>query len=297
MIHPKVYTSTTAFGRMPLAVILNQAEGVGLTNLELSSGTDGDPHLLQLLLSARKHRGFSFLIHNYFPPPSEPFVLNLASKELGIRVKSIDLAKRALDLCAQLGATIYSIHAGFCFDAAPDDLGNRQGHLERISLSDATGVFLESIAVLVDEGKQRGVQILIENNVVTTENLIDGASILHLGVTASGLRALCEETEGLGVLLDLGHLKVSSKTLGLDPKVEFSSVLPLIGGLHLSDNDGVIDSNQPVTHSSWFNESLAECSKFPVVLEVYGLSMSEIKSQVSLVESIMRVGAMSPGKG
>ena len=57
-----------------------------------------------------------YLVHNYFPPPKEEFVLNLGSTNNEIIRKSISLCKKAIDDAVVLGAPCYSIHAGFYFD-------------------------------------------------------------------------------------------------------------------------------------------------------------------------------------
>jgi sugar phosphate isomerase/epimerase len=57
--------------------------------------------------------------------------------------------------------------------------------------------------------------------------------------------------EHLGILLDLGHLKVTATTLGFDLTEFITAVAPAIGAFHLHDNDGTKDQHQPVTADSW----------------------------------------------
>jgi len=45
----------------------------------------------------------NYLIHNYFPPPSKPFVLNLASLDDKLYKQSIDLCINAIKLSKNLG--------------------------------------------------------------------------------------------------------------------------------------------------------------------------------------------------
>lgn len=66
----------------------------GIHRIELSGGAyDGE--MLERLreLAGRAH----FRLHNYFPPPEEPFVFILASAEEEIGSRSIALARRFLE--------------------------------------------------------------------------------------------------------------------------------------------------------------------------------------------------------
>ena len=77
-----VFVSTSCFAANDLSKTLNLAETVGLRNLELGICTNAsNAPIRELLRTAQRQRGFSFLIHNYFPPPAEDFVLNLASPD------------------------------------------------------------------------------------------------------------------------------------------------------------------------------------------------------------------------
>ena len=74
----KIYVSTGAFKTQDIDMILQICVSNGVHNLELSSGTHFAEGLLDLV---RAHHGrpMQYLVHNYFPPHRDPFVLNLAS--------------------------------------------------------------------------------------------------------------------------------------------------------------------------------------------------------------------------
>ena len=50
----------------------------GFGNIELSGGTEYYENYIEDLLVLKKTFNLRYLIHNYFPPPKEHFVLNLA---------------------------------------------------------------------------------------------------------------------------------------------------------------------------------------------------------------------------
>ena len=81
-----------------------------ITNIELSGGT---PNVEQLDKLLSLNSECNFQIHNYFPPPKEAFVFNLASEDELIFAKSFHHAHTAIDLAEKLGSKFYSFHAVF----------------------------------------------------------------------------------------------------------------------------------------------------------------------------------------
>ena len=72
-------------------------------------------------------------------------------------------------------------------------------------------------------------------------------------------------------LLDVAHLKVSAKTLGLDFERELAQYLPCAQYVHISDNDGKTDSNRAFEEQSELFEQLSQFdfSNKTISLEVY----------------------------
>ena len=64
-------------------------------------------------------------MHNYFPPPKNPFVLNLASSNNKILNLSLKHICKAIKLTSRIGAKYYSFHAGFLVDPMVDRLGKK----------------------------------------------------------------------------------------------------------------------------------------------------------------------------
>ena len=61
--------------------------------------------------------GCSFLVHNYFPSPRTPFVLNIASAKNIEKQRARRLVERALAICEQIKSPLYGVHAGYLADA------------------------------------------------------------------------------------------------------------------------------------------------------------------------------------
>ena len=285
----EVYLSTGAFGTKALTEILEICLRRGFRYLELSSGTLYHESMKRSLLAAMPK--IQFLVHNYFPTPERPFVLNLASGDAQTLSRSREHCRKAVDLCVELKAPFYSVHAGFCFNAAPAHLGRRQTELERIPKDYAENIFIESLQSLADYAANSNIQIFFENNVLAPFNLTDGKNDLLLAVTPEETLGILEKTRRRNVklLLDVGHLKVSAVSLGFDAEAAVRAMLGEIAAVHLSDNDGFSDSNQGIKENSWFWESILESpGKLFWVLEAYNLTSEVMTSQINLIEGRIR---------
>ena len=287
MEEPFIFLSTGAFGKRSVPEILGLARQNGFQNIELSSGALYQDAMLPEILAAKSE--LRFLVHNYFPTPEKPFVLNLASDDPETLELSRRHCRKAIDLCVQVGAPFYSVHTGFCFHARPDDLGQKQTELKRISKAAAEEIFIASVTQLADYAAERGIALAIENNVFAPFNLEQGKNNLLLGVTAEELLDIFENADrkNLGLLLDVAHLKVSAKTLGFDPEEFIRQTAPFITAVHLSDNDGTKDNNQPVRTDSWFWKPLLIHKPFNRywILEAYNLTPEKIAEQIQVIQS------------
>ena len=91
------------------------------------------------------------------------------------------------------------------------------------------------------------------------------------------------KSDFLGLLLDTAHLKVSSKTLNKNIDEEYLKIKPFIKGLHHSDNDGIVDSNDLINNNYWFLKYCKNHKLIPQVLEVKNITIKEIKNQFKLL--------------
>ena len=144
---------------------------------------------------------------------------------------------------------------------------------------------------LGDYSASKGVDLIIENNVVTPFNLIDGENELLLGVTSDELLRILNAAalENLGLLLDVGHLKVSANALGFCPESFIQDTSHMIKAVHLSDNDGQRDTHHSVSQESWFWKPLFDYVPHEItwILEAYNLPLELIIEQVSLISTMV----------
>jgi sugar phosphate isomerase/epimerase len=282
----KVFVSSGAFGRMSVEEIIASALDGNVSHIELASGTRHDSgNDLERVLSEARSKGYAFLVHNYFPVPAEPFVLNLASADPSNLERSVRHVRNAIDICDSVGSPFYSLHCGFCIDTAPGDLGRAlRGPV--IPVEQALAVFTDCVQDLAEYARAKNMDLLLENNVLSPMN---AGKVQLLGVTPGDIEDLLKRIDrsNVGLLLDVGHLKVSSVTLGFDMNAAAARLAPLVRCCHLSDNDGTEDSNQIVSAGAWFWEPLLGNLGAPPywVLEAYNLRLSTVAQQMALIEA------------
>lgn len=286
-----VYFSSAAFPGLAPEDILRELQSVPGVGLELTAGLHPRSDWRKCLSSWRA-TGVPLLIHNYFPPPAKPFVLNLASPDPAIHMASLALCHEALRLTAEAGAPFYSVHAGFAMNLRPEQLGDHTAQareLDKLDPATAEETFSASIFELAEKARSLGVRLLIENNVVSEPHRRSGLDqALLLSAPASIQRAFARWTHlPVGLLLDVGHAKVTATTLGFDAE-DFFELDHIIEALHLSDNDGLADSNQAFGPDAWFADHVPAFVNIPIVLEVYGLDAPARFQQWKILSSLLR---------
>lgn len=257
----------------------------GIECIELSGGQFSQTYQRDLLSLARQVK---LQVHNYFPPSAEPFVLNLASSDSIILGNSISHVKKAIQLASLLGRPVYSFHAGFRIDPSVKDLGVKLGQSDLTDRVVALEIFGDTVLHLSEFAMHEGVTLLIENNVLSKVNLgVFKEDPLLLTQPEEISRFIKSMPKNIGLLLDVAHLKVSAQTLNFDLIGAHEFLRDLIGAYHLSDNDGVEDTNCPIAENSWFWPYL-KTNLDNYTLEVYGKSAEFLITQRKLVDSKLR---------
>lgn len=290
----RLYVSTNAFQTRHLNSIIDVCKENGFTNLELSACNYFDKTLYDSLIELRREGGFRFLVHHYFPPPGEPFVLNLASNDTYLLELSRQHCRDAIDLSADLGAPFFSVHAGHCYDVRPEQLGKKMAKFDVFPMEEAYDIMIESIQLLADYASKRHIAIAIENHVLTPSFLVNGKNSLLFAVTAEELLGVISNVDrrNVAVLIDVGHLKVSAMTLGFPPEKFLQTLAPFTVAVHLSDNNGSFDEHKKVRKDSWFWDILFACfsENIFLVLESSWCTVKQIVDQKRLLLSGFKNG-------
>lgn len=281
----KISISSCAFPGKNVA----EVEKIALENdfiVEFSSGFRYEEDLIGKFSAAKCKKW----IHNYFPPPKDPFVLNLASMNNAIWNRSVAHARQAIRLAQKNSIPFYSVHAGFCLDPSTEELGRKiQQNQSGFSRSDYWNRFISTLKNLSTEADKAGVNLFVENNVTIVQNMDNKGGTPLLCSEPDEARAMVTAVNHsrFGLLLDTAHLKISAQSLGFT-REEFIEKNKLgIKGIHHSDNDGTLDNNKPLTKDYWFLKYMKEYKHVPHTIEVNRLTVDEVKGQIDLLEKAM----------
>lgn len=286
-----VYVSSGAFRSRAIGEVIDDAVRLGVTRVELSSGLAHAP-ALEHDIRRGMDLGLTFLVHNYFPAPADPKVLNLTAGDPDDLAWSIAHCKRAIDLSVMVGGAFYSLHSGYAAALKAHQLGKPGEQAEAfknaaIDRDAAYGLMIASVREVADYALAKGKSLLLENNVISPVYLSKApANPLLMTDAAEIVRFMTDvDRPNVGFLIDTGHTKVSGTALGFDPHAFMDAVAPHVRALHLSDNDGREDQNLPFDEAAWFFPRLTDFRHVPWVLEAYKLDDQVMARQVAMLEA------------
>ena len=275
-----IYVSTGGYYQ-PADETARLLADAGINGIELSGGQ----HAVGLVdrLAALRDR-VVFQVHNYFPPPAVPFVLNMGSLDEETGQRSLAHVERALECCVAVGADRYSFHAGFLLDPHVNELGQRIQSRQLFDRDECIAAFVGRVCSIATSAAGMGVSVMVENNVLSARNAAEFQGNPLLMCDPDECHQIMKQMpNNVGLLIDVAHLKVSAQTLGFDPAVMFEKCNEWIVGYHLSDNDGLEDSNRPFAHDAWFWRHLKRDAGYYSV-EVYGLAPQDMPQLVDIIE-------------
>ena len=275
-----VYVSTTAIGSKNLKTIVNKFNKFKINNIELSYGIYEKKFEKSFKKLCLKN---NFIFHNYFPKPEKDFVINLASFNKKIRLKSLEFIKKNIDFSAKYGMKYYSFHAGFLIDPKPKSLGKVIPKVLVQPRRKSVKIFITSIIKLSRYAKKKKVKLFIENNVISKLNLIRFKKNPLLMTEPKEIKnIMCKLPKNVKLLMDVAHLKVSSETLRFNLTKSFKDLKKFTGAYHLSDNNGIIDNNKDINKKSWFINLMSRVDF--ISIEVANKNLKKIKDQLNLIQ-------------
>lgn len=275
-----IYLSTGGFSRNTFVETAKLLDSKIVKALELSAGTYCED--LEASLASVK-TDYNLALHNYFPVPKEPFVFNLASGNPTISELSMSHAKKSIELSAKFGSKYYSFHAGYLLDPDVNELGKEIKLTKLIDRTQGLKNFIANVNKLADFAVELGVELLIENNVLSLANSQNFADNPLLMVEAKETELIFEQVrENVHLLIDVAHLKVSANSLGFDAVEYLYKFKPITKGYHLSDNNGEADTNEGFGLDAWFIEHINWNLDY-YSIEVYEKDIQVLHEQYKLV--------------
>lgn len=279
------WVSSACVGASSIADAVEQLAVAGFSNIELTGGTKWYEGLLDDLIQLKQRHGLQYQVHNYFPPPPVPFVLNLASCNDDLYRMSIEHVHTAASISRALGNTRYGVHAGFLIDIRVDEAGRRVGRRQINDRALALQRFSEAFGGLV--AAYPDMEFYIENNVASAANQESIGENAFLFTNYESYLELQRHCPGSRILLDLAHLKVSCHTDGLEFGDQASRLLPLTDYLHVSDNEGLADTNHGLTEvgTDVLDVLRDQVGNQDITFEVY-TGLDQVKASIAAVGAL-----------
>ncbi len=273
-----IYVSSSCVKEKYISNSVERIAKLGFNNIELSGGTQPQENMVGLLLELKEKYALNYLLHNYFPPPIIPFVINLAAVDDETANSTMANLHQSLTVSQKLGANKFGFHAGFLINIPTNQMGKEISKQILFNYSDALNLFCSRFEQLqLEAGKM---DLYLENNVLSETNFRNFDKVNPFFFTdLDNYHELAERIK-FKPLLDVAHLKVSCHTLNLNFEKQLSAFCQLSDYIHISDNDGLQDSNQPINKNSELFDLLSqnELANKTITLEVYTGEKDIIKS-------------------
>lgn len=272
--------------------VLDVYAKAGIRNIELGSSLRYIEDGAKGIKKYKQEYDMNFIVHHYFPPPRDPFIINLASQDAVILRKSIEQVKNSIKFCSDLRIRLFSFHAGFRIDPDKALQSPRGFRFEKdnavVSYDEAFQTFVRSVEGINNYAVEKGVKLAVENNVLSEYNLVNGENRFLLGCEWKEFEQIFDRisSDNVGLLLDLGHLKVTSRSLKFDRYEFIDRLKDKVFLIHIHENNGKVDEHKSLYPGSWCLDVIAEdyFRSVAVVLESINLGLEEIAANKKLLE-------------
>lgn len=282
-----LYVSSACLKKSRINEIIKHFAENGIRNIELSGGTDYYPEIVTDLKKLKKKYDLNYACHAYFPPPKNPFVVNLAACNDDIYQQSIKHYVQCIDVLKYLGCGTLSIHAGFLVEISTDEIGRKLSNKIVYDEGKAYDRFCSAYKFITELCKKNNINFYLENNVLSQENYNEFGGHNYMMMTDYESIMKMKAQLDFDLLLDLGHLHVSSHTLNLDFAQECENLCHHVKWYHISENNGISDEHRPLVEDS---EILKEFYK------LYDPVLNVTLETVGNIEEILRSTHLISGK-
>ena len=281
-----IYVSSSCSKQKKIGAAIRELAEHGFRNIELSGGTEYYKGYEDDIFDLKEKYNLNFLVHNYFPPPKEDFVLNLASLDEAIFERSLEQLRKSIRLAHLLGADKFGFHAGFYVDISVEEIGKAISASNLSNTKQAYERFCNGFNLIKSESKE--VEIYIENNVYSKTNFDIYGLQNPLMLTSPAEYKELQQHIDFKLLLDVAHLYVSSQTLGFDFDLHLDQMIVETDYIHLSDNDGYHDQNAAFTSNSKLLNKIKKkhLSNKTITLEIY-TGLNSLRKSFDLIATLV----------
>lgn len=253
-----------------------------IKNIELSGGVKYQPKIKKQLMEIKTKYYTNFIIHNYFPPPENEFILNIASPVESERLRSLQFIKDGIELANHIKSPLYTFHAGYTTKMDLNDKGYFLPNSDyNNDLESGKKNLYSALNKLKEIAKDKKVRLGVEN--LFPHDYGKNYSLLTKPEEIFNFLERYRENDYVGLLLDLGHLNVSSFYLDFDKEKMLDELVSnyrdKVFEIHLSNNDGQKDSHDIVKRGDHQIETIKNynLTDIPIVIESKNLTFSEFK--------------------
>ncbi len=283
-----MYISTACVKHETIKESVEELALNGFKDIELSGGTKYYSGYEEDLLALKDRHDLNYLLHNYFPPPRQDLILNMASLNNDVYQRTLKHYEAAITLSKKLDCAKFGLHAGFFIDFTISEIGKSIARAELSDHDKAMKRFCDGFEHL--KGISRGVELYLENNVMSLTNRknFQGQRPFMM-VDHEGYLELKSRID-FKLLLDVAHLNVSAHSLGFDFTDQLNKMMPLCDYVHLSDNDGLHDQSRCFSGDSQILDILKgyDFQNKTMTSETYG-SMADIKLSQSMIRKVLGI--------
>jgi len=279
-----IYISTSCVTHKKIKDSVQELAMNGFLNIELSGGTEYYDNFEKDLLELKYKYNLKYRCHNYFPPPEKHFVFNLASLNDKVFETSFNHLLKLSALSEVLESNIVSFHAGFYIDIDINEVGKKLSLDKLFCKEKSIERFCKAYKDI--KNQKKNLSFYIENNVYSKINSETYNKANPFMMTNFSEYKSLKKKIDFNLLLDLAHLKVSSKTLNTNWEKEFENMMNETDYIHISENDGLSDLNYGLKKSSKLISILTNFKTHDkdFTLEVYD-GMSSIKNSYEILSS------------
>ena len=281
----KLYISTTFLsdGR-PLYKALELCKGSDIQAVEIGSN-----HCYEKDYGYLNNYDFQYLVHNYFPIPKDSFVLNIASFNPEIRLRSIKHIKKAIDFCSEVGANLYTFHPGFLTDPNGANKSSNnydfqwdEKQLQNTNYEMAKKYMYNTLDEAAKYAQSKKINIAIE-----TEGSLNKKDHLLMQQPFEYEEFMANySASNIGINLNIGHLNLAENAFDFNRQDFVDLIQNYIVAMELSHNDGKEDQHLPLKKEGWYWQ-LVNDTRFenvPKILEFRNTSIEDIQKNIQLIQ-------------
>lgn len=294
-MNENLFISSTCYKEHDLSKLLKVFNRNNIKNIELSGNLK---HLskkkINILIKRYKKKKFNFIFHNYFPALKNNFVLNFISKKKNISKLSLNLISNALKL-SKKNNFIYGFHPGYLRDSIAQDGYFNFFNETRMSRKTGHEKFIGNFLTLLKKNKENFIAIenLFPNPDRSNDSLMCNYPEIDKIFSSSKLKKY-----KFGLILDLGHLQISSNLLKFDKNACLNRIISKYGHriyqVHISENNCISDSHSRIKKNSWqlkmlkkFKNTGSDLGGTKFTLETRDLTLSQIKNDINLISKYL----------